>query len=363
MSNMTQQELTEYNLGRDLDELMNLDPRGYGVCRILYDASHRYAGGNVSMHFAKKLLETVKEGDRVCIISGFRLLPHGSPETDGIISSTLLARTLILMGIKPVLVVPEQCLEAVRSMAAVCGLHYYGDIESVCEFPQAVAAVPFTTDKAKAKDEAVSILSAAAPAAVIAIEAPGENELGVYHNATGLDLTRFEAKTDALFDLAKEQGIPTFAVGDLGNEMGMGTLRDHLETYIPYAQKGAGKSTCRCGCNGGIIARTAADTVLTATVSDWGVYAVIAAIAFLKEDPSLMHTPEMEKETVTAASRAGMVDMYGWLIPAIDGMDITILTSLVSLMRSCMTNALALRKTCQTWFEKTLELSYFDGAK
>ena len=122
---MTQFELTKYNVGRDLDELMNLDPRGYGVCRILYPASREYAHDtNVSMHFAEKLLETLSEGDLVYIITGFRLLPHGSPETDGIIGSMLLARTLAKLGIKPALIVPEQCIEAARHMASVCGLHF-----------------------------------------------------------------------------------------------------------------------------------------------------------------------------------------------------------------------------------------------
>ena len=38
MRKMTQEELTIENIGQDLDDLMNLDPRGYGVCRILYKA-------------------------------------------------------------------------------------------------------------------------------------------------------------------------------------------------------------------------------------------------------------------------------------------------------------------------------------
>ena len=33
---MTQKELTDLNIGENLDALANLDPRGYGVCRILY---------------------------------------------------------------------------------------------------------------------------------------------------------------------------------------------------------------------------------------------------------------------------------------------------------------------------------------
>lgn len=360
---MTQHKLTEYNVGRDLDELMNLDPRGYGVCRILYSAAREYTGSNLSMNFAKKLLDTVKEGDLVYIISGFRLLPAGHPETDGIIGSMLLCRTLVKMGIKPVLVVPEQCIEACRHMAPVCGVHFYTDIASVIEYPFSVSAVTFPTDINEARARTDELFAQGTPKAVIAIEAPGGNELGVYHNATGLDITHLEAKADILFDTAKEMGIPTFAIGDLGNEMGMGTLRPHLEKYIPYAQKGEGASTCRCGCNGGIAARTAADTILTATVSDWGTYAVCAAIAFFRKDPDLMHTPETEKEIVTVASRCGMIDMYGWLVPAIDGMDMSILTSIVSLMRSCVTNALSLKETCKTWFDKTLELGYFEGVK
>ena len=41
---MDQQHLAEYSVGQNLDDLMNLDPRGYGVCRILYDASRKLAG-------------------------------------------------------------------------------------------------------------------------------------------------------------------------------------------------------------------------------------------------------------------------------------------------------------------------------
>ena len=57
-----------------------------------------------------------------------------------------------------------------------------------------MAVVPFTKDKAKAESCADEIISHGKPAAVISIEAPGENKIGVYHNATGLDVTHLEAK-------------------------------------------------------------------------------------------------------------------------------------------------------------------------
>lgn len=60
---MTQQELTLHNLGQSLDDLANLDPRGYGVCKILYDASRKYTGSPTSMNAARKLAQTVKDVD------------------------------------------------------------------------------------------------------------------------------------------------------------------------------------------------------------------------------------------------------------------------------------------------------------
>ena len=92
---MTQQELTALNLGENLDQLMNLDPRGYGVCRILYKGCRDLCGESVSLHAAKGLIEHIHEGDLVYILTGFVLLPHKKAEMDGIVSSVLLARALV----------------------------------------------------------------------------------------------------------------------------------------------------------------------------------------------------------------------------------------------------------------------------
>ena len=356
---MDQYTLTEYNIGEDLDSLMNLDPRGYGVCRILYPAAREYTGSPLTTNFAKKLLETVKEGDLVYIISGFVLPPFGVPETDGIISTVLLCRTLVLLGIKPVVVCPEGNLPAVKAMAPVVGLHLYNSPEEIMNLPAAMAVVPFTKDKNEAEKQAKTLLDKK-PAAVITNEAPGANKNGIYHNATGLDVSDMQAKADVMFNIAKERKIPTFSIGDLGNEIGMGTIEKQITKYVPYA---ADSDTCRCGCNGGIMAATKADTLLTATVSDWGVYGIIAAIAWYKKDINLMHTPEMEKEAIFAASRAGMIDMYGWLNPAIDGQDYTICCAVVKLMRSCVENSLSLVDTCKEWFNRTLKLGFFEDKK
>ena len=358
---MTQYELTKYNIGEDLDSIMNLDPRGYGVCRILYPAAREKCQKALTVNFAEKLLETVHEGELVYILTGFILPPFGTPETDGIVGSVLLCRTLVKLGIHPVIICPEENIPAVEAMAPVVGLHLYSSIDKAAEYPIAMGVVPFTKNWAEAGKTASELLSHS-PAAVIAIEAPGANEKGVYHNATGLDVTDLQAKSDVLFNLAVERKIPTFAVGDLGNEIGMGAVGKQLEEFIPYAGKG-GEFTCRCGCGGGIGAASAADTLLTATVSDWGVYGIIAAIAWLKKDINLMHTPETETEMILAASRAGMIDMYGWLVPAIDGQDASVCSTVVKLMRSCVDNSLSLTETCKNWFDGVIKLGFFEKRK
>ena len=89
---MRRDDLEKRNVGENLDSLMNLDPRGYGVCRILYAGSRTVTGEPLTMHAAQVLCNTVHEGDLVYIIMGFVLLPHKVPEMDGMVSSRRLPR-------------------------------------------------------------------------------------------------------------------------------------------------------------------------------------------------------------------------------------------------------------------------------
>ena len=345
------------NLGQSLDDLANLDPRGYGVCKILYEASRRYTGGPTSVNAAQKLVETVEEGDIVYIMTGFVLRPYKKAEMDGIVSSALLCRALVkAFGAKPVIVCPKDNYEAVKHLAACVGLHLFENMDDLREIPVSMGVICFTSDGEKAAAQADEIIARDNPKAVISIECPGANEKGVYHNATGLDVTELEAKQDVLFEKLQDMGVLNIAIGDLGNEIGMGAIRETLEKFIPYAGQGA----CRCGCGGGIAVRTKADNIITATVSDWGCYAMIAALAYLKEDPEIMHSPELERKAMETASSSGMIDMYGWLIPAIDGFGLEINMPIVALMQELVKSALGLKETCRTWFEKVEDLHFFD---
>lgn len=73
---MNKTELTKLNVGYNLDWLMNLDPRGYGVCRILYDGAIKYTGKPLSLNGAEGLVKNIKKGEKVFILTGF-ILPLG----------------------------------------------------------------------------------------------------------------------------------------------------------------------------------------------------------------------------------------------------------------------------------------------
>ena len=353
---MTQQELTLLQLGENLDQLANLDPRGYGVCRVLYAGARKRNGRPLSTHAAKVLVEHVKSGDLVYILSGFVLRPHGTAETDGMVSAILLARALVVaLDAKPVLLCPTEALEAAQAMARVVGLHHYDNIDDLRRYPAAMAAIVFTKDAAEAPKQAAALLDAALPVALIADECAGANALGVYHNAVGIDMTELEAKTAVRFAATKKRGVLTIGVGDLGNETGMGSLKEHLEQYMPYC----GPGRCFCECGGGIVAATSADIVLTGTTSDWAVYALIAALAYLTKQSDAMHTGEMEKATLEAGYRAGLVDMYGWHLPAIDGFSLDLHLPLVDLMGALIRYPPTLTAKCKTWFDKVLERGFF----
>ncbi|OPJ57638.1 DUF4392 domain-containing protein [Clostridium oryzae] len=355
---MNQEELTILNIGENLDNLMNLDPRGYGVCRILYSAAREYTKEPLTINSAKKLISTLKEGDFVYIMTGFVLLPFKKAEMDGIVSSLLLARALVKgFNVKPIIVCPRDNIKAVENLSYVIGLHFYDNIEELKEYPLSLAGISFTKNADEAEKQADELINKATPSAVISIECPGANSLGVYHNAVGKDVSALEAKQDILFTKLKKKGILNIAIGDLGNELGMGTIKEHLEKYVPYAAEGG----CSCGCGGGIAASVKADNIITATVSDWGCYGLIAALSYLMKNLEIMHTKEMEEDALITASRSGMIDMYGDLIPAIDGCGMIMNSSIVNLMRESIKSAMKLEKTCATWFEKVLELGFYES--
>lgn len=351
---MNREELTLLNIGEDLDSLMNLDPRGYGVCRILYDGAREYTGEPLCVNGAKGLAENVKQGQKVFILTGFVLLPWEEAETDGIISSVLFARFLIkAFDAKPVLIVPDQCTKAIVAMSRVLDFEISYDLDDIGD--NTVCVVEFTKNLDDAETQSEEILSHGLPCAVISNEAPGRNRNGYYHNAVGVNTTNVEAKYDVLFKKCQQLGIYNLSIGDLGNEIGMAAIEDHIRQYIPYAEEGG----CKAGTGFGILADTAADNIITATCSDWGCNALMAATAFVLGKPELFHSQEEQSAAMDAAAGAGMLDMYGEARPYIDGIGKNINLPMVAMMKAIIEYPPTVANKTEAWFDNTLKKGFF----
>lgn len=352
---MNKKDLTLLNIGEDLDSLMNLDPRGYGVCRILYDGARRFTGEPLCVNGARGLVNNIKKGEKVFILTGFILLPWKEAETDGIISSTVFAQFLIkAFGAKPVMIVPSECTKAIVAMSRVLDFGISYDLDNIGN--NEICIVEYTKSNEEELTQAEEILSHGLPCAIISNEAPGRNKNGYYHNAVGVNTSDVEAKYDVLFKKCQELGIYNLSIGDLGNEIGMAAIEEHIRKFIPYAEEGG----CKAGSGFGILADTAADNIITATCSDWGCNALMAATSFLLGDTTLFHSVEEQASAMDAAAGAGMLDMYGEARPFIDGIGKNINLPLIAMMKAIIEYPATVEDKTAEWFARTIDKGFFE---
>jgi hypothetical protein len=115
---------------------------------------------------------------------------------------------------------------------------------------------------AEAEAEAQQTLTELKPSAIVSIERPGLCDDGRYYNMRGEDISPRCAIFDPYMDAAT---CPTIAVGDGGNEIGMGNIATAIDSLDI---RGA---TTRC------------DELLVADVSNWGAYGMITFLSLWAE--------------------------------------------------------------------------------
>ena len=82
----------------------------------------------------------------------------------------------------------------------------------------------------------------------------------------------------------------------------MGVIAEDLPSFSPRARD------CGCPCGGGVAAVTAADVLIVASVSNWGVTGLIAALTALLMNPIVFHEPELEVRAIEYCCAGGGVD-------------------------------------------------------
>lgn len=287
-----------------IDRLVTLDFHARGVMVPLYDAARAKAGRSFCLAAAERLVETVKSPKSVVLIgAGFPIGAVGKPETDGLIGAVALARGLVLgLGAQPVIVTEEEAVAPMAAAAEAAELNVYHDIDSALARPKSVVILHFTKDEATARRDAETLVDKISPVMVVSIERPGRNDHGIYHGAIGWDMSYMVAKIDHVFMYAAERGLPTIAVGDLGNELGMGALRECVSEHTPFGSK------CQCPCGAGNACTVSADVTVVGAVSDDAVYGMLGCLSYLLGMPDVLHSAEMEERIIRAAVTHGCID-------------------------------------------------------
>jgi len=185
----------------------------------------------------------------VFLYTGFYV--KGYPETDGPLGTYFLALALEKAGYTPIVITDEYCQD------------YFRDIKTLY--------IPLNGLE---DDMYQNILDDFKPICHISIERLGRNEEGIYLNSRDIDIEKFTAPLDDLFVLGNKK-TPTFAIGDGGNEIGMGNFRDFLKEVL-HVSPSAIKS----------------DHPIIASVSNWGAYGFIA---YMQKDLGKKLLPPFEE--------------------------------------------------------------------
>ena len=320
-----------------LDRIMNLDIGQRGVDKLYGPARARSTEPLCAA--AARHLSGTKAGDCVVLITGSLTRPWVSlniGETDGPVGVAALARALSYgFNAIPVVVTDTSLIEPVSatlraSGQAIVALDDAKRATSNKRFCSVAVVLGFPLEAADARKEAKRVLSEFRPTAVIAVERAGMTPKGTYHNMLGQDYSQGRARIDYLVEEATSSRIPTIGVGDGGNEIGMGAVANAVHQYVPH-----GEILC---------AKLATDVLLPAGVSNWGCYAIQAALAVMTEKPDLLHTAAMERRLVEAAANAGLVDgNTGKCDPTVDGLPLEVHVGIVELLAA--TAQRGLRKT------------------
>lgn len=229
--------------------------------------------------------QALARATNVGLITGF-FVPRGdvaAPETDGPVGTALLAAALAACSVPARIAVDTPCADAVRAAVVQAG--------------ESVEVDEIGVEDRAGLDGLAARWRKAGISHAVAIERCGRSPDGRPRNMRGVDVSAWTAPFDDLF-LGGPWG--KLAVGDGGNEIGMGKLPDGLiARFVP---------------NGASIACvTSCDHLVVAGVSNWGAYGLMAALAVLRPEwsPAIGRFLTAERDlTVTRAivEKAGAVD-------------------------------------------------------
>ena len=227
---------------------------------IARDIRHRGIGALVRWGSLEPAARSLTEAGKAVIVSGFYLNQTRSGETDGPPGAKAVGEALAAMGVEVAHVTDEVSLALYRAMG--------------------VPVLPFVP----------GALEDMAPSHLVAIERSGRAGDGRYYSMSGKEITAHTAPLDDWFLDAPGLGIATIAIGDGGNEIGMGVVREEVARDVPHG----GKIACVVG----------ADHLIVSGISNFGAYGLAAALSVIS-GRNLLPTDAEAGQAVEACVAAG----------------------------------------------------------
>ncbi len=214
---------------------------------------------------------------RVGVITGFYVPSAKVPETDGPAGAGFLLKTLFDMGKEVAFITDSFCYSYLRPCIEYFvkdGIKFY-----MCD----------------SKSDCESFLSDFKPDVVVSIERPGRAVDGRYYNVRKEDISDYVTPVDEIFVLVQENDLDykTIAVGDGGNEIGMGNIRDKICSEIPKL------------CDITSIIRS--DVLIVSDISNYGAYAL--GLGLLRyADKMVYFDLDFEQNVLYNMQKLGLVD-------------------------------------------------------
>jgi hypothetical protein len=303
-----------------IDQVLALDLAGRGVGAFFRQGA--------AVEAARALLRA----RRVLITTGF-CVPPGVPETDGPPGAAVLGRALSSLGAHVRYVTDFAVVAPLRAALTVLGSE-----AEILVYPE--------------DGDAAGLLTRERPTHLVSVERPGRSRSGDYLSARGESVAPWNRPIDELFVLTAPEpenrrpeprgpraGHPrpkpasrpplqqcrrsssrpvTIAIGDGGNEIGMGNVRGRLVRQ--------GRLMAR------ISSVVRVDYLVVAGTSNWGAYGIVAALQRLARRP-LLHTPGLECRLLEACVAAGAVDgLLRQRRPTVDSLPLEVHTAVVELL-------------------------------
>lgn len=195
----------------------------------------RYVSDNCCDKAATEILSWEK--GNVFLTTGFYVA--GYAETDGPVGTVALSLALRQLGYEPIILTDTHCK----------GFFEIENLQTIY------------IDIHPEENEFHQLIEDYNPKGLISIERCGKNRFEQYANMRGVSIGDYTAPIDELFLLC--QGlIPTIGIGDGGNEIGMGKIASAITRKLSL-------EPC--------IVST--DILVVASVSNWGAYGIVVALA------------------------------------------------------------------------------------